>query len=239
MKVLHLTNHFWPSTGGIEKFTLDLCRESIKMGIESEVLCLNKANHSSNAMPSNDEIDGIRITRVPFLDLKYYKPAFLPLKMLSEADVLHVHGVSALLDFAVLTKPLHGTPIVVSSHGGLFHTKNMMFLKKAYFFGFERLMLHGVDQMVSDSKNDFELFRSIAPKQVLIVNGVDLDRFQKCAQIPKRNRTFLFVGRLSQNKRIENLLAAFEAVHQAGIDFELRIVGEDWEGILPLLSEKA
>lgn len=240
MKVLHISNHFWPSTGGVEKFILDLCRESGKAGVETEVLCLNSPHHSKEVLPSSGEIDGIRITRVPYLNLKYYKAAWLPLEKLKSADIVHVHGVSALLDFVVLTKPLHKKPIVVSTHGGIFHTTNQAFLKKLYFFGFERQVLKGVDRIVACSRNDFDLFRPIADEKiVLIENGVDITRFSSCRISGKRENVFLFVGRLSRNKQVEKLIEAFSVLSKNGIRFELRIVGEDWEGIRPGLEETA
>ena len=55
----------------------------------------------------------------------------------------------------------------------------------------------------------------------------------------KKKNCFLFVGRLSKNKRIDLLIDAFSLLQKKGIDFELRIVGEDWEGILPELKQKA
>ncbi len=239
MKVLHICNQFWPSTGGIEKFTLDLCRESKKNGIECEVLCLNRISNSKEILSPRGETGGIPITRVPFLDLKYYKPALLPLGLLKKADIIHVHGVGALLDFVALTKPLHKKPIVVSTHGGIFHTRNVSTLKKIYFFGWQRAILSAVDQVVACSKNDFELFKLISKKLLLIENGVDVERFLKIRQKQKQQNVFLFVGRLSKNKRIDRLLDVFGELKRLGTDFELRIVGKDWEKILKPLGKRA
>ncbi len=237
MKVLHICNHFWPSKGGIEKFVFDLCRESKKIGVDAEVLCLNKPHHSKEVLPPISEVEGIRVTRVPFLNLKYYKPALLPLNKLREFDVLHVHGVGALLDFVVLTKGIHRKPIVVSTHGGVFHTKAISGIKKLYFFGLQKMILKGVDKVVACSRNDLELFKPISNKMVLIENGAELDRFSVCDGVPKQENVFLFVGRLSKNKQIDRLLPAFGKLHKMGIRFTLRIVGSDWEGIAPRLQE--
>src|SRR3989344_322904 len=238
MKILHITNHFWPSTGGIEKFVWDLCMESRGLGFECEVLCLNHPHHSSIVLPAHETVEGIRITRVPFWNWVYYKPALLPLQNLREADVLHVHGVGALLDFIIATKPLLRKPIIVSTHGGIFHTKAIGLIKKAYFSGWQRIALRRVDRVVACSKNDFELFKPVAKRLILIENGVELKRFEQCTKKSQKN-IFLFVGRLSKNKRIDQLRETAGIVDNSGVDFELRLVGEDWEGIRSKLEAEA
>jgi alpha-1,3-mannosyltransferase len=67
MKVLHVTNQFWPSIGGIEKFTMDLCLQTRPLGVESRVLCLNRVKNDWSPLPKTGEINGIKIRRMPFL----------------------------------------------------------------------------------------------------------------------------------------------------------------------------
>ncbi len=237
MKVLHVTNQFWPSVGGIEKFTMDLCLKTRPLGVQSRVLCLNKGKNDSISLPELDEISGIRIRRLPFLNLHYYKPALLPKEELDWADVVHVHGVSALSDFLVLTKHRHRKPIVLSTHGGLFHTKSLTALKKMYFFGWQKILLKGVDLVVADSPNDFELFKPVAPAMVLIENGVDFSALTK--KTKKKPKRFLYVGRLSKNKQVDLLLKTFGELKKLGRDFELRLVGPDFENLSEELKRLA
>ncbi|MGE5611619.1 MAG: hypothetical protein ACM359_20395, partial [Bacillota bacterium] len=95
MRILHICTDFWPSTGGIEKFVLDLARHSRQAGLETKVLCFNRIHSSSQTLPPQDQIGNIPIRRVSFLNLKYYKPTLLPLAELRQADLLHVHGIGA------------------------------------------------------------------------------------------------------------------------------------------------
>lgn len=237
MKVLHVTNQFWPNVGGIEKFTMDLCVQTKPLGIESRVLCLNKGKNDRHALPATGEINGIRIRRVPFLNLHYYKPALIPKEELAWADVIHVHGVSALSDYLVLTKHRHQKPIILNTHGGLFHTQSLTAIKKIYFLGGQKIMLKGVDLVVADSPHDFELFRPIAQKMILIENGVDFSALSKKAK--KNPKRFLYVGRLSKNKRIDLLLKTFGELKKQGRDFELRLAGPDWENLASELKQLA
>lgn len=237
MKVLHVLNQFWPTVGGIEKFTMDLCMHTKPLGVQSRVLCLNKGKNDSKSLPELDEINGIRIRRVPFLNLHYYKPAVLPKEELNWADVIHVHGVSALSDYLVLTKHRHKKPIILNTHGGLFHTQSLTTIKKMYFFGAQKMMLKKIDLVVADSPHDFELFKPIAPRLVLIENGVDIAALSR--KTKKKPKRFLYVGRLSKNKRVDLLLETFGELKKKGHDFELRLVGPDWENLSSELHDLA
>src|SRR5205085_2526687 len=122
MKVLHVVADFWPHLGGIEKFVLDLARHSREIGIAPTVMTLNRRDGDEPPLPSQDQVDGIPIRRLATLDLKYYRATWLPIREIRRHDVLHIHGLGAWLDFAVGTKLLHRRPIVLSTHGGVFHT---------------------------------------------------------------------------------------------------------------------
>lgn len=234
--VLHICTDFWPSIGGIENFVLELAIASRDMGMVPRVLCLDRVRHPRGKLPREDEVNGIPVRRIPFLDLKYYKPAWLPLKELSRSDILHIHGIGALADFAVATKRLHRRPIVVSSHGGIFHTTKLAALKRLYFKGVQTRVLARVDRVVACSRNDFDIFSPIAPRLALIENGVNTRRFRNSAKIKKLARRMVYVGRLARSKNIDALIRTFSELTQRGHDLELHIAGPDWEGIQPELE---
>jgi alpha-1,3-mannosyltransferase len=76
---------------------------------------------------------------------------------------------------------------------------------------------------------DFAMFRPLSDRLTLIENGVDLRRVRR-DPAAKRPNTFLFVGRVARNKRVDLLLRAFAALRPTTPDFELRVVGQDWQG---------
>ncbi|MDZ4256281.1 MAG: glycosyltransferase family 4 protein, partial [archaeon] len=75
-------------------------------------------------------------------------------------------------------------------------------------------------------------------KAHLIPNGVQEDFFQPFKS-EKDPRSILFVGRLSKNKRVDNLIRAFAHAYQREPRARLHIVGADWEGLMPELKEIA
>lgn len=227
IRVLHICTDFWPNTGGIERFILDLSRHSLGRGLSPRVLCFNRIHNDSRILPESDRVDGIPVRRIPFLNLRVYKPTLLPLDELRDADVLHVHGIGAPLDCAVLTRPLHRRPIVLSTHGGIFHTPSALPLKRLYFNTIHRLAERFIDRTVACSEPDRAMFAPLGGRLTLIENGVELGRFRSAADLPKDPNRLVFVGRLVANKGVENLLRAFGHLHAARPELRLRIIGPD------------
>lgn len=227
VSVLHVCTDFWPSSGGIEKFVKELSVISKEVCIEPSVLCLNRIKNEQEILPERDVIEDINIYRVPFFNLKYYKPSLLPLDLVREFQVIHVHGVGAQLDYLVLTKPLHGRPLILSTHGSIFHTKTLSLFKRVYFNIFQRFVLKGVDRIAACSQSDLDLFKVISPKPELVLNAVDLNNLLALPLNQKVKNRFLYVGRLANNKGLSQLLTTFSELYKKEKDFELHIVGPD------------
>ncbi|HLC92846.1 MAG TPA: glycosyltransferase family 4 protein [archaeon] len=233
MKIVQVANHYAPCIGGIERVVQDISIGLAGKGHEVRVVCLDRCANSKEKLPEMENIGGIGVERVPFLDLKYYKVAPSVFSRIGDAEVVHVHGIGFLSDFLIITKPLHKKKVVVSTHGGIFHTKAIGMLKSVYFRVVQGIVLNFADAVIAVSKNDYELFSKICGKTALIENGIDLSGIS-AAQ--KRRNTFLFVGRFSRNKRVENMLEAFSRLQNR--KFELLIAGVDWENLLESYKEK-
>lgn len=231
MKVLHVVAHFHPCIGGIETFVLDLCNYLKKGRHEVGVVCYNKCAHSSKKLPESEEFNGIKIYRIPFLNLKFYSLAPRVLRFVKEFDVIHVHNVGFFSDYLIATRFLHKKPIIVSTHGGPFHTKTLLPLKNLYFFGLQRFVLDKANAVIADSYNDLNLFKKISKKAELIEDGVDVSKFLKLKKKKQKN-LFLFIGRMSKNKRIDLLVNAMEKVAAKEPSAKLVIIGEDWGHIM-------
>jgi alpha-1,3-mannosyltransferase len=227
--VLHITTDFVPGTGGLERFVRDLAVHSRSAGIDPSVLCLNRIAGDAKRLPARDEIDGIPVRRLAFLDLKYYKPAWLPPRTLGQADILHVHGIGAPLDFVAATHWIHRKPIVLSTHGGIFHDSTLVGVKNAYFALVRRLVLPRVDRIIACGEADRRLFADHGVTNTITIdNGIDLRPFSategSCDRVPNR---MLFVGRISPNKSIDHLIRTVAEVRRRGIPATLRIIGPD------------
>ena len=243
MKIAHLSHRFWPCTGGIETHIMQLCEELNAKGNETKVVCLNKCPNSNKVLPAKDEKNGIAIERLKFLNLRIYRIAFGAIGKVKGFDTVHIHGLGFFSDYFALFKLVHKKRMVLSTHGGIFHTKNHSLLKKIYFNVWCRLTLTAFDKVIAVSKQDFETFKKIVPKSklVLIENPVPVEVLSKIPRNPVPN-SFLFVGRLSKNKGLENLLNAFAKVKKDGNNFSLKIAGKPFDlskkQVQEMVSEK-
>ncbi len=230
MKIAHLSHRFWPCTGGIETHIMQLCEELNEKGNETKVVCLNKCPNSNEVLPEKGEKNGITIERLKFLNLGLYRIAIGAIGKTKGFDTVHIHGLGFFSDYFALFKLFHKKKLVLSTHGGIFHTKNHSLLKKIYFNLWCRLTLTAFDKVIAVSAQDFETFKKIVPerKLVLIENPVPVETLSKIPRKPVPN-SFLFVGRLSKNKGIENLLNAFAKLKKKRSDFSLNIAGKPFD----------
>lgn len=235
MKTVHFIHHFHPCLGGMEKTLQELAPELVRKGIECRVVCLNKCANSKEELPKKGEFKGVRIERLPFIDLKAYKVALGALKHARDCDLIHIHGLGFFSDLLLLTKFFHRKPVVLTSYGGVFHTGSNP-LKWFYFYAWNRLLLRAADRIVAISGHDVELFSKIVPREriELIPVPVDLRSFKPGK---KKKNQFVFVGRLSRNKRVDLLVKAFKRTSEENA--RLFIVGNDFEGIRKKLEELA
>ena len=226
LSVLHVCTDFWPSTGGIQSFVRELAGRSRARGVDAAVLCCNRSKNHRGRLPDEESIDGIPVMRAAFLDLHFYKPTWLSSARLRAYDLIHVHGVGAQLDYLSLLKWRHHRPIVLSTHGAIFHTQTLRWLKQQYFHRFQPLVLARVDLIAACSRSDAELFSGFAPRVQLLENATDVEPLLALPLSQKRRGRCLYVGRLAANKDLETLLRVFARARAGGLSFELRIVGK-------------
>lgn len=233
MKILHVCNAFYPCVGGDVSYVLTNCLEQKKLGHDVSVLCLDTCHKGKTQLELTDEYKGIGITRVIYHNLRFYFPSpeiFSIIDRVTKADVIHIYNVGWFCDFLVLTKFIHRKPIVLSTMGGIFHTKKLKWIKNLYFYVWCRFLLMFVNRVVAISKKDSELFSKITSNIEVVEPGIDYNKFSRIERKPKKN-TLLYVGRVAKNKRLDRLIRVVNDIKCRIPDIKLNIVGADWEGI--------
>ncbi|MEE9323674.1 MAG: glycosyltransferase family 4 protein [Candidatus Aenigmarchaeota archaeon] len=236
MNILHVYGHFYPCIGGVENQIENLCLNLISLGHTSDVCCLNTCADLKEKLDSYEKYKGINIYRIPYKDFKYYKIAPKVLKIVKKYDVIHVHGLGFFVDYLASMKRFHKKPLILSTHGGIFHTKKLMLLKNLYFYFWSKHKLKNVDRIIAVSKNDEKLFSRICKNIIFIPDGIDFETYSRIKRTPEKN-TLLFIGRLSPNKRIDRLLSVILILKDKIPGIKLYIVGKDWKGHEKILKE--
>ena len=239
MRILHIVRQFSPAIGGLENFVLCLARAQIQAGHHPEVLTLDTLFHQDGSrLPAQETIEGIPVHRIPWRGSYKYPLATAAISQVKGFDIIHVHAVDFFADFLPLLRPFHRTPLVLSTHGGFFHSSYASFLKRIFFNTATRLSLRGYKRVFACSVGDLRMFAPLClPWLQLIENGVDIEKFANLGPLIFSN-TFLFIGRFSENKRLDLLLQTIHRLKHWTPDVRLTIIGRDWDGNLARLREQ-
>jgi alpha-1,3-mannosyltransferase len=232
IKVAHVVRQYYPSVGGMEEVVQNIARHQRDYhGHVPTIFTLNRLfRNSSEALPSEDEVDGIRVVRLPYRGSSRYPLAPQVLREVRDADVIHVHGVDFFYDYLALTKAVHRRPLVASTHGGFFHTQFASRLKTIYFNTITRASSAAYDRIVGTSENDGVMFRDIVrpPKLSVIENGVNVQKFagRGAARLAP---VMIYFGRWSVNKGLIETLALFRELVARHPEWRLIVAGREYD----------
>ena len=124
MRIVHVVRQFHPAIGGFESVVHELAATQVASGHVVRVVTLDRLFKTATPepLPAREMVAGIEIIRIPYFGFTRYPIAVSVLKHIRDADIVHVHAIDFFFDFLAWTKPLHGKRLVVSTHGGFFHT---------------------------------------------------------------------------------------------------------------------
>jgi alpha-1,3-mannosyltransferase len=163
------------------------------------------------------------------------------LRYIDDFDVIHVHAIDFFADSAALAKTIgvHRKPIVVTTHGGIFHTRAWTGVKKIYWRAVLKRTLNVVSAVVAVSDRDAALFGSIVPadKLLTIPNGID-PAFSAARASRIRGRV-VCIGRVTSAKAIDNVIDLIAGVSGEFADLELIVAGPDEDGTSTALLRHA
>jgi alpha-1,3-mannosyltransferase len=227
MKILHAVRQYPPGVGGIESYVSQLAALQARAGHDVRVVTLDRIiDGDGQRLPSEETKHGVQVMRVPFVGSRRYPLAPHALRHFREADIVHVHGVEFFADFAALTRGAHRRPLVLSTHGGIFHTRFAWHLKMLWFQTITRATLRRYRFVLASSVQDQGLFARIAGAKVkLVENAVNTERFANASRLDAKR--MIYFGRLAPNKGLETLITWFAAVRQLAPEWSLTIAGKE------------
>ncbi len=225
MKVLMVTSTFLPKIGGIEFYIKELCNFLKKNGIISDVAVINKNIN----IYENKKIENINVFYIPIkggIHPFYFFDDLNKFFNVSDYDVINIHdphigGISLHFKLYKYNKPL-----ILTSHGGIFHTKKNLFFKNIYWNFFAKIIIKNYRKVIAISKNDYSNFKKITDNIVHIPNGINFKKFNKIFHNFSIDKKFIYFGRFSSNKGIEDLLKVFEKLISNDKQYKLTLVGK-------------
>ncbi len=241
LKVTHVVRQYLPSIGGMEEVVRNIARHQTnsEQGI-TRIITLNRLfRNSTELLPERELIDGIEVIRLPYRGSSRYPICPGVFKYLRDTDVVHVHGVDFFYDFLALTKWLHKRPLLLSTHGGFFHTSFASRAKQLYFKSVSRLSALAYSKVVATSTNDGDLFQRITqPSQLQVIeNGVDVEKYAGQAA-EHLTPTLIYFGRWSSNKGLFTALDMFAQLQKLRPEWRLIIAGREYDHSLSDLADR-
>jgi alpha-1,3-mannosyltransferase len=239
MKILQLTRQFLPAQGGMESVVEGLSTALQRKGHTVQVATLRSLFATGVKAPAESVEAGLPVSRMRHWGPRRYPVAPAALRAVRGYDLVHIHAIDFFVDYLSLLRLLHRVPLVVSTHGGFFHTQRARLFKEMYFKSVTRQSLGGVGAVVCVSQHDREVFSRIVPWERLrtIENGANIDRFWS---LDKKLEPGLLLGvsRLAENKRIERILEAMALLKDRYPALRLEWIGADFAGLQPRLDRR-
>jgi alpha-1,3-mannosyltransferase len=231
MYIVHVVRQFYPAVGGFEGVVRELAKAQVVAGHRVRIITLNRLLNAAQRqeLPARDMVDGAEVVRIPFAGSQRYPLAPSALKFIRDADIVHVHAIDFFCDYLAWTKPLHRRKLVISTHGGFFHTSFAARLKRLYFSTITRMSLTWYDGVTAVSAADFKLFSKIRKHDIVCVeNGVNAGKYAGASSaVPAK--CILALGRLSGNKRLDRLISFVAALRRRDARWKLTIAGRCWD----------
>lgn len=227
MRIVHAVRQFHPSVGGLENVVQELASEQLANGHSVRIITLDRifGSDGGERLPRRETIAGLDVVRVPFRGSTRYPLAWTALRHIGDADLVHVHGIDFFFDYFAWTAPLHRHRLVVSTHGGFFHTPYARQFKRLYFHTVTRASLSRYSGVAAVSAADHALFRSIRGHGIsLIENGANVDKFADSGA-RRPIKSILTLGRFSTNKRLDRVITFAAALRRHDPAWTLKIAG--------------
>jgi alpha-1,3-mannosyltransferase len=228
--IVHVIRQFLPNRGGLEDVVANLARQTIERGYRVRVVTLDSLfTARARKLPHREYIGDIEVVRIPWSGSTRYPIAPQVFRHLGDADLIHVHAIDFFFDALAWGRFLHRKPMVVTTHGGFFHTENYAALKKVWFRTMTRFSAMAYDKVIGCSMSDLRQFSQIAPGSSMVIeNGADIGKFADSASRTARRR-IVTIGRFSVNKRLDNLVEALAVLKARDPDWHLDLVGVEYD----------
>ena len=189
------------------------------------------AHVARNLDNGSERFRGIAVRRTPLYGHFFVGWAPGLRNAVADYDLLHVHDPQLLSLTANVMVYGGGKPAVLSTHGGFLHTRKFARFKSLHERWLMSYMLSRYRLVLASSSSDECYYSRFARNVVLAENGVDVSRFS--AIRPNEDQSpwnWVYWGRLSQNKRLDQVISLAKRARMLGYPVSLVITGKDFDG---------
>jgi len=227
MKILFISDFYYPHVGGVTEHIYHLANEFENMGHKVSILT---ADIQGDLKP--DERRVIRLGKsmvIPMNQSNARLTGWVDLSVLSSVvndyDVIHIHGIIAP------TLPLLSLKVSRKTNIFTFHpafeSSNLYKIFKGYLKHYLK-RIHGKIAVSTTAKDS--IFKYFPDDYRIIPNGVDPNRFKNSGE-KKNPFEILFVGRIESRKGLQFLVNALPRIKRAFPEVMLTVAGGGYKGM--------
>ena len=210
MKILFLSQYFYPHIGGVEKHVLMVSRELVKFGHQITILTLK---HDVK-LKSFELIQGIKVVRIPYCESKRgkWRKLWQNRQLFKSADIIHCHDIFFwYLPFCLL---LPFKPVFTTFHGweGKFPVpfKNLVLRKLYEWLSWGNICIGGYLAIWYKTKPDFISYGAVEPIKI--------------KPVKPKTKHLVFIGRLQADLGLLEYFKAFKILTKQG--YKITFVGD-------------
>lgn len=234
LKIVHFTKHFYPVWGGLERFVHGLITHTTS-GFNHEIWCYNDdLAGNQNKLDRKFFYEGIPVHRVNCKKAGWFHYGSFPIESVQSADIIHVHNMDVLLDqvLFLLFRLNFKTPVVVSTHGLIFHHEKGKVVKNLYLNLANRVRKSQIKLVLASGTQDYEWLKNNSPFLPVTLFPNPLNIAGENLFPDKKDSTgILFISRAQQSKRIDLVFHLFSELRHKGFSDPLTLIlsGSDFE----------
>ena len=222
MRILMAVHNYpYPILGGLERQAHILSKALIRQGIQVTVI----SGRVLQDQPDSEIVEGVRVFRLPWQENTYLRLLGTPvplilamIKLRSHFDVIHIHNLGGFGACALLLTKLLQKPVLVKlPNVGIFGIPGI----RTRRLGNTLLRLYKQSDafvaLCEESVNELKDIGYPTERILRVSNGVPLEKFSTSSE-SKRQTSMLkplkviFIGRLSQEKGVVDLLSIWNRV---------------------------
>lgn len=223
MKVLIFSSYYHPHRGGVEIYTASLCKYLRRAKIEPTIITCN-----TEGIAKNQKIED---TKVVYLDCWHILRKTLPIPKLNRRNKLIIKRLLQQRPTWILTQtrffPLsfwaaylakkHHLNHLHIEHGCKHAISNSKYRTKLYHLYdhlFGKYIITNAKINFAISKEGIPLLKHLgAKKYALAPNSIEIEKFNLPRRKNKTYKTIIYVGRLIEQKGVQDLILAFKKIN--------------------------
>lgn len=223
-KAVFLVHYFYPHIGGVEKHSLNLALQLIKLGYQITIVT---SQYNKN-LKKREIYQGIKIIRISLSNRDWDKPSKLQLwkwmiqhrKIFDQTDIVHCHDV--FFWYLPLRFLLPRKPVFITFHG---YEGRYPILKKAIFIrklseklSYGNICVGKFIEIWYGTQSDLITYGAISPPEKRELGSVTIKNIDKLK--------ILYLGRLSKDTGLHIYLQSFKLLKEKHPKLKITFLGD-------------